>query len=244
MRALPLVICAATSGAVAWSCGTSPSGTGGSGGGGDGGSGPVVTTLHPDAAPLPGESTCEVVVTTGIPVSGAVHVPACTPVAYDTNPPSGGDHWPIWATYAKYDGVVVPREMYVHDLEHGAVVLLHRCEGAEPSCAEVEAALGAAYDGATSDPLCTSGAHARLILTRDPLISTPIAAAAWGATYTATCIDPPSLAAFVASRYAKGPENTCAAGKDVAAPGFDPCPDAGADGGGAGGSGAGGADGG
>jgi len=237
---------AATIGAFVWSCG--PGGSGGAGGsGGLGGTGgaPVVTTIHPDAPPLPGESICEVVITTNLPNFGQQHVTPCTPVDYATNPPSSGNHWPIWAAYKKYDGVVVPRQMYVHDMEHGAVILLHRCAAADMGCAEVIAALGAAFDGTTSDSICT-GVNARVILTQDPLLDKPIAMSAWGATYTATCIDPPSLAAFVAAQYGKGPEATCAAGKDVADPLFDPCPDAGTGGGGgaAGSGGAGGSTGG
>jgi hypothetical protein len=177
--------------------------------------GPAETkVLHPDAAPLPGETTCEVVEVTNIPVKSATHVPDCTSVAYGTNPPSGGDHWGEWAAFRKYTQPV-QREMYVHDMEHGAVVLAFRCEG---SCPEVETTLGQVFDEASADPLCVSngaGPKARLVLTPDPKLDTPIAAMAWGATYTATCIDKASLAAFVADRYGKGSETTCAAGIDV-----------------------------
>jgi len=177
--------------------------------------GPFTTeVLTPDAPPLPGESECRVVKTTGIPVASAQHVETCTPVAYETNPPSGGDHWGTWAAFKKYDSPV-PREIYVHDLEHGAVVLAYRCE---TSCPEVVAALEEVYDGAAGDPLCISagaGPKARLVLTPDPDLETPIAASAWGATYTATCIDTASLAAFVAQVYGKGPESTCYDGVDL-----------------------------
>src|SRR4051812_30001264 len=88
----------------------------------------TTVTLHPDAAPLPGETECTVVEVTGIPVASANHIADCAHVKYDTNPPSGGNHWPFWAAYKKY-GATVPREMYVHDLEHGGVVLSFKCEG-------------------------------------------------------------------------------------------------------------------
>jgi hypothetical protein len=177
----------------------------GADGGADGPQKEETVTLHPDAPPLPGETSCEVVMTTGISVSQAHHVALCTPVDYPTNPPSGGDHWPQWATYQKHTDAV-PREMLVHNMEHGGVVLWYKCTDA---CPEVVAALEEVYDGAKSDcPLLTNSAHARMVLVADPKLDTPIAASAWGATYTATCIDTESLAGFVAKVYGHGPEPT------------------------------------
>ena len=147
----------------------------------------------------------------------------CTGVAYETNPPSGVEHWGTWAAFKKYTSPV-PREMYVHAMEHGAVVLSYRCEG---TCPEVVAALEKVFDEAAGDPLCLSagaGPKARLVLTPDDKLDTPIAASAWGATYTATCIDTPSLAAFVKDAYARGPEQTCYNGHDIETSG-GPCAD-------------------
>ena len=151
---------------------------------------------------------------TGIPEPDFNHIAACTPLTYATNPPSGGDHWPIWAAYKKYT-TPVPREMYVHDLEHGAIVLAYRCAGA---CPDVVAALSTRVrrDGRPALPLHprrarrARGAHAR-----SRLLATPIAAAAWGATYTATCIDVPSLRAFANAHYGQGREQLCTDGIDV-----------------------------
>lgn len=171
------------------------------------------TTTHPGAPPLPGETECSVVERTGIEVPSAQHVPTCTDVTYATNPPSGGDHWPVWAAFKRYDKPV-PREMYVHDLEHGVVALLYRCAG---SCPDVEQALQRVLDGATD-----SCPKPRVLMTPDPDLETPIAAAAWGATYTATCIDEASLAGFVKENIAKGPEDVCAEGADVST--SSPCP--------------------
>ncbi|WP_148313661.1 DUF3105 domain-containing protein [Sorangium cellulosum] len=191
---------------------------------------PETVTLSPDAPPLPGEAECKVVVQTGIRVASAQHVPQCTPVQYDTNPPSGGDHWAIWAEFKRYKAEV-PREIYVHNLEHGAVVLAYRCPSS--GCAEVEAMLEEVRTEAASDPKCltlSGGPEARLVMTPDSALDTPIAAAAWGATYTATCLDKPSLARFVADHYGKGPEDTCsnAAAVDVDQPagGAPSCDDA------------------
>lgn len=185
-------------------------------GGTDGGVETIVETLTPNAQPLPGETECSVVMTTGIPVGPALHLPYCTEVEYATNPPSGGDHWQQWAAFKEYP-TAIRREIYVHDLEHGAVVLAYRCEA---ECSEVVQMLRDVVAEAASDPLCVQlgGPPTRLIITPDPLLDTPIAAAAWGATYTATCIDKASLAAFVAKVYGTGPEDFCSNGKDPTDP--------------------------
>lgn len=205
-------------------------------GGSDAGSEPVVETLYPSGEPLPGFDTCEVVITTNLRFEGAGHEEVCTPLEYETNPPSSGDHWNRWAAYGIYE-VPVPREMYVHDMEHGAVVLAYDCEG---PCPEVVDALTSVYAGVAADPLCTSSpsVNARLLLTPDPKLDRPIAAAAWRATYTATCIDLPSLKTFVSERYGRGTEATCAQGVVLGDGGVD-CSDGGtgAGGGGHGGSG-------
>jgi hypothetical protein len=214
-------LCAAI---VAAGCGGGTAGGAGAGGqgsagapaeaGAQGDAGAHTVVLHPKAAPLPGETACEVRIVTGISIPSRNHVPVCTHVDYATNPPSGGDHWPIWAAFKEHT-LAVPREMYVHDLEHGAVVMAYRCDG---PCPVVVKALEAAFAGKKPDPVCPPGGPpARLVITPDPKLAAPIGLAAWGATYVATCVDPPSLAAFVESAYGHGPEVECADGVDIEA---------------------------
>lgn len=190
-------------------------GTGGGGGGGGSstasstGAGGDVEELRPDAEPLPGHDACIVTVTTGIPLAAAKHVELCSDVSYATNPPSGGDHWPRWAAFGTYEEPVA-HELLVHDLEHGAIALLHDCDGCEDVVVDAFTEATQAYG---ADPKCLqSGSVARFVIAPDPSLDHPVALAAWGATYVATCIDPPSLAAFIEDHYAKAPEDTCAAG--------------------------------
>lgn len=195
---------------------------------------PVVTVLTPDAPPLPGQTECKVTITTGLPITGQTHVAVCSEVAYATNPPSSGNHWGVWASYTTYEAPV-PREMYVHNLEHGAVVLLHDCEG---ECPEVLAAFADARAEVTGDPKCLTipdGPKERVLVTPDPELDVPVAAAAWGATYRATCVDPASLKDFVKKVYGKGPEAVCGELSGV----IPVCADGGVVDGGAGGGGAG-----
>lgn len=200
--------------------GTDSSGGGDAGGGSEGGSAPVPTetVLHPDQPPLPGHDECVVTIWENLEHEGATHVPVCTEVAYQTNPPSSGDHWGVWAEFRTYDEPV-PREMLVHNLEHGAVVMRHRCEDA---CPDVTDAFEQVAVDFGVDELCvsspTGAARSRIIITPDPELDAPIGLSAWRATYVATCIDPESLLAFVEEHYAKGPENLCAEGKDPADP--------------------------
>jgi hypothetical protein len=96
-------------------------------------------------------------------------------------------------------------------MEHGAVLLLYKCDG---PCPEILDALRAARDRVPIDPLCAaSGTDKRIIIMPTPSIPTKVAAAAWGATYTADCIDAPSLDAFITDHYAKSSENICNPGQ-------------------------------
>jgi hypothetical protein len=161
-------------------------------------------------APIHVDASCPVLIDAP-PYLPASHVAIGTHVQYDSNPPSSGPHYPIWAAYQVWD-TPVQREYYVHDLEHGAIVLLYKCD--DGSCADVIDALKKTSDALPDDPLCSdSGVRVRTVITPDPLIDVPIAAAAWGWIYKAQCIDLPSLVAFAKDHYGQGPEQTCAKGE-------------------------------
>ncbi|HEY5243046.1 MAG TPA: DUF3105 domain-containing protein [Polyangiaceae bacterium] len=146
------------------------------------------------------------------PLLPALHVPIGSTIEWDSNPPSSGPHFPIWAAYQAYTSPV-PRGYYVHDEEHGAIVLLYQCDDA--ACPDVAAALQSVSDAIPDDPLCAAagqGVRVRTVITPDPLIDVPIAAAAWGWVYKAQCVDLPTLTAFAMQHYAQGPEVLCADG--------------------------------
>ena len=148
------------------------------------------------------------------PLLPAIHVAIGTDIIWDSNPPSSGPHYPIWAAYQTYSSPV-PRGYYVHDLEHGAIVFAYNCADGDADCAGVAAALQAASDALPDDPLCAeegTGVRVRTVITPDPLLDVPVAAAAWGYTYKADCVDPPSLIAFAMEHYGNGPEVLCGNG--------------------------------
>jgi Protein of unknown function (DUF3105) len=180
-------------------------------------SGAVVTQNpnlnKPDAATvMPMTGPCDAVVRE-FPTLTPTHVATGTEVMYSSNPPSSGSHYPVWAAFRVYD-MPVDRRYYVHNMEHGGVVFLYKCalvSGA--GCPEVVRGLQSAIDAMKADEKCTAPLRVRAVLTPDPLLDTPVAIAAWGATYTAKCVDPPSIAKFVSEHYARGPEDFCTEGQ-------------------------------
>jgi hypothetical protein len=90
---------------------------------------PTPTVTSPPDASLPPPSdaaTCSVDVEEPSILPGT-HVPEGTPLAYDSNPPSSGSHYPRWADYEEYTAPV-PDGYLVHAIEHGGVLLLYKCE--------------------------------------------------------------------------------------------------------------------
>ncbi len=164
--------------------------------------GALAQPFHPDAS-------CPVTIDTP-PLQPAIHVPIGTAIEWDSNPPSSGEHYPVWAAFGEYTSPV-PRGYYVHDLEHGAIVFLYNCVDA--GCPDVVAALRAASDAIPDDGLCAGqGTRVRTVITPDPLLDAPVAAAAWGWTYVAECADLQTLTAFAIAHYGQGAETLCTPG--------------------------------
>lgn len=158
------------------------------------------------------DAACMTTVTAYAPIASP-HVAACSTVTYASNPPTSGPHYDVWAAYRAYT-TPVPRGFYVHDLEHGAVVVLYNCpSGCTQEVADVEAFLNAR----AADPLCTTPVKNRFVVTPDPKIPTRFAAVAWGYALTSNCFDLAALGAFIDAHYAQSPENLCADGRDVTA---------------------------
>lgn len=140
------------------------------------------------------------------PPTSALHATQCSPVEYSTNPPSGGNHYGIWAAYQSYD-FPLPAGYLVHSLEHGAVVFWYNCpEGCADEVAEVQAFI----DALPEDPRCaTSGVSRRTVLVPSPTLASRWAASAWGFALTADCFDAEAFRAFYDEHYGLGPEDLC-----------------------------------
>ncbi|MBX3209673.1 MAG: DUF3105 domain-containing protein [Labilithrix sp.] len=175
----------------------------------DGGSGEAAAPVCGEiGAPEKPAASCEVTIESP-PIAGVRHVPEGTPLTYCSNPPSSGDHYAVWAAFQQYSAPV-DWPYLVHSMEHGGVVLLYKCD--PPGCPEIVDALVKVRDEAAADAICTDGSK-RIIIAPSPTIPTKVAAAAWGKTYRADCVDAPTLSAFVGENVGKGPENLCAPGR-------------------------------
>jgi hypothetical protein len=115
----------------------------------------------------------------------ASHIAEPLPASsYNSSPPSSGSHCNTWGHYATYGAArPLPACNFLHNLEHGAIVLLYNCpEG----CPEIVEALEGIMAAPPDDPDCIAP---RLVLTPYEEMDAKIAAAAWGYTWTSACMD-------------------------------------------------------
>ncbi len=136
---------------------------------------------------------------------GFRHVRIGEEVAYASEPPASGPHWPIWAPWGVHD-VALPREVWIHNLEHGGVVFLYRPDAP----ADAVAALRAAFDALPDDPAC---GHPRALLTPDPELQAAVAVVAVDHALAGDAVDAGDVAAFVELCRNTAPEDVCADGE-------------------------------
>jgi hypothetical protein len=137
---------------------------------------------------------------------GNQHVPVGTTVTYQATPPASGMHWsepgiaPIAA--GVYTSEAVRPERWVHNLEHGYVVLLFDCEN------------HACDDGLVDDLAGTfesfppsSFGNVKLVVTRYDGLPHPIAAVAWDFHFFLDSFDASELLDFYSRFVDNGPED-------------------------------------
>lgn len=184
---------------------------------GEGSSVDASSSELPDAAVLDAQfasdaqpSACNARITNHPLLSGLHIAPDnYTPANYNSNPPSSGEHCGIWGEYTTFVDPPLPRCNYIHNLEHGAVVLLHNCPA---GCSDVTTAFSNLVKGFKGDPVCKP---ARFVITPDAALANKVAAAAWGWTFTADCLDANAtqmLSRFVQAHYGNAPEDVCSSG--------------------------------
>jgi len=177
------------------------------------GGGSGSTAAGDGGPPTPAMGSCGAVVQEH-PIEGYNHVPVCSAVTYATKPPSSGDHYPIWAAYKSYTAAV-PEGFWVHNLEHGAIVLSFNCPA---GCASDIASAQGLIAAQPADPLCDPSAGdppARMVMTPDPKLDVKFAASAWGWTLRANCFDKVAFGDFVKAHYGQGREPICGQGEDL-----------------------------
>lgn len=140
----------------------------------------------------------------------ALHVSPDEELLTVCNPPAYGNHFAVWSVWGE-SASPIDRGYWIHNLEHGGIGLLYRCD---EGCDETIDGLRAIMDDAPLDLSCKAPTTHRIFLTSDPLLprSPMVAAVAWGVQYTADCLDIETLETFVETHYGDGPESLCAQG--------------------------------
>ena len=137
------------------------------------------------------------------PSEGGVgqHIPQDAPLPQRNDPPSSGPHYASRAAYGVTTAPVAPGN-WVHALEHGAIVVLYRCN-ASADCAERASRLERevyipAREGAFGDR--------KLVITPYPGLDTPYAALAWGRILEQQELDAAEMLLFYDRYLDRGPE--------------------------------------
>jgi hypothetical protein len=146
---------------------------------------------------------------TVVPNEQGIHVAGGTEIAWSTNPPVTGMHFQVWGAWDR-EYAMLPRGNYVHNLEHGGIVLLHNCPAGCPDVVEQLRQVVRDFD---TDSTCAAPLRNRFIITGDPLLpeGIQVAALSWNNLWTAGCFDP-HVNVFAAAHYNEAPEDLCVDG--------------------------------
>ncbi len=148
------------------------------------------------------------------------HYPVGTKIEWSTNPPVTGSHWDNWAKWDRHYSSLA-RGFYVHNTEHGGVVLLYNCPD---GCIDVVASMIEIVRNFPTDPQrpdppnpyanCVAPVRNRLLVAADPLLppGVQVAAVAWTTSYTASCFNADEVKSFVNANYEHGTEDVCVDG--------------------------------
>jgi Protein of unknown function (DUF3105) len=136
-----------------------------------------------------------------VPIEGnRQHVPQGTDIAYKNRPPSSGDHYDQPSGYGVFDRAV-PTGNWVHNLEHGGIVVLYKPEQCDQACVNV---LKEAYNSVPSSQYFP-GVHKMIVMPYEDM-DTPIAVVAWGWEDDMAQPDKDRIVAFYRAHVDRGPE--------------------------------------
>lgn len=129
-----------------------------------------------------------------LPDAGRDHIPADRSVAYATVPPTSGPHYDRWIQPGVHDEIQ-PRELLVHSLEHGNIVIYldkGRTDVPEELVGWARKFTGQ-WDG--------------VIITRLPDIGDKVILTAWERNLELASFNAAAAAAFIDAYRGRGPEN-------------------------------------
>lgn len=134
-----------------------------------------------------------------MPNEGRQHVPLGTQVRYGHYPPTSGPHWPRPAPWGEYEQEV-PEEAWVHNLEHGGIVILYRCD---TPCPELVRQLREVY---ATFPKSKYG-NVKLLIAPNQKLKTRLAILAWTWIDEMDEFDRERLLRFYQAHVDRGPED-------------------------------------
>ncbi|MBI3242027.1 MAG: DUF3105 domain-containing protein [Chloroflexi bacterium] len=153
--------------------------------------------LAPTPSPLP---TLEAVpIEYAVPDEGKSHLQLGDTGIYEHYPPSSGSHYGQTFEWGYYDEEVPP-EYYVHNLEHGGIVILYNCPEA---CSDTQDALFQLFNHAPAD---TTFNKVKIIVSPNSQITSPVIALAWGWELDLETVDADLLLDFYDRHVNQGPE--------------------------------------
>jgi hypothetical protein len=134
------------------------------------------------------------------PASGVNdHVAPGTSIQYKYEPPSSGEHYPSPANWGDYPQGLATGT-WVHNLEHGGIVVLYRCPS---DCSALQQQLAALYN---QIPVESKFQERKLVITPYPTLDQPVRVQAWGWTMPLQSVDTSLIDAFYNEHVDKGPE--------------------------------------
>jgi hypothetical protein len=138
-----------------------------------------------------------------VPDEGRQHVAAGTKVNYKHLPPSSGSHYPTPDAPKPantYTEQIAP-EYFVHDLEHGAIVLVYRCDATE--CPQINTRIFNIFGKLPKEPVTH---EVKFMSTPFPNMQPKYALLAWNRELDMTALDENTIIGFYNKYVDKGPE--------------------------------------
>ncbi len=134
-----------------------------------------------------------------MPDEGREHIPVGTAATYRHEPPTSGPHWPRVAGWGMHDEEVPP-EIWVHNLEHGGIVIVYRCEIPCPNLVQQLS------EASQTFPKSKYG-YVKLLVTPYSKLQGRLAILAWTWMDEMVAFDRERLLRFYQAHVDKGPED-------------------------------------
>lgn len=129
------------------------------------------------------------------PVEAGTHIATGTPGTWQTLPPSSGQHWPAPAPWGPAQQALPP-ERWVHNLEHGGIVVLFRDAADAPTAAAF----------ARHAPAETQFGEVKVVDAPYPKLAQRFALVAWGWVDQMDAWSDTEALSFYAAHVDRGPE--------------------------------------